>query len=142
MIKAAVKNVSCKRKRKREKKERKEKKKNTSLSNSVPLIQSEVVVVVDQDQPDSLTLRYTRTPVQSSKFDLYRFRISDENNTTKERMVDDIDTKVTFTGLIPGKLYNVTVWTVSDNVESRPLLRQDRLCEYFAYGEASLCISL
>ena len=123
------------------KKERK-KKKNTSLSNSVPLIQSEVVVVVDQDQPDSLTLRYTRTPVQSSKFDLYRFRISDENNTTKERMVDDIDTKVTFTGLIPGKLYNVTVWTVSDNVESRPLLRQDRLCEYFAYGEASLCISL
>ena len=99
----------------------------------MPLIQSEVVVVVDQDQPDSLTLRYTRTPVQSSKFDLYRFRISDESNTTKERMVDDIDTKVTFTGLTPGKLYNVTVWTVSDNVESRPLIRQDRLCEYFAW---------
>ncbi|KAK1120751.1 Tyrosine-protein phosphatase 10D, partial [Melipona bicolor] len=96
-------------------------------TRTMPLIQSEVVVVVDQDQPDSLTLRYTRTPVQSSKFDLYRFRISDESNTTKERMVDDIDTKVTFTGLTPGKLYNVTVWTVSDNVESRPLIRQDRL---------------
>ncbi|CAK9833787.1 Tyrosine-protein phosphatase 10D [Anthophora retusa] len=96
-------------------------------TRTMPLIQSEVVVVVDQDQPDSLTLRTTRTPSQSSKFDLYRFRISDENNTTKERMVDDIDTKVTFTGLTPGKLYNVTVWTVSDNVESRPLLRQDRL---------------
>ena len=109
------------------------KKKHRILSNSVPLIQSEVVVVVDQDQPDSLTLRYTRTPVQSSKFDLYRFRISDSRNTTKQKMVDDVDTKVTFTGLTPGKLYNVTVWTVSDNVESRPLLRQDRLCEYSTF---------
>lgn len=110
------------------------KKKHRILSNSVPLIQSEVVVVVDQDQPDSLTLRYTRTPVQSSKFDLYRFRISDSRNTTKQKMVDDVDTKVTFTGLTPGKLYNVTVWTVSDNVESRPLLRQDRLCEYSTFN--------
>lgn len=107
-------------------------KKTPSVSNSVPLIQSEVVVVVDQDQPDSLTLRYTWTPVQSSKFDLYRFRISDARNTTKQKMVDDIDRKVTFTGLTPGKLYNVTVWTVSNNVESRPLLRQDRLCEYLS----------
>ncbi|XP_076291656.1 protein tyrosine phosphatase 10D isoform X2 [Lasioglossum baleicum] len=96
-------------------------------TRTMPLIQSEVVVVVDRDQPDSLTLRYTPTPIQSSIFDLYRFRISDENNTTKERLVDDTDTKVTFSGLTPGKLYNVTVWTVSDNVESRPLLRQDRL---------------
>lgn len=113
---------------------KKGKKKHGILSrNSVPLIQSEVVVVVDQDQPDSLTLRYTRTPVQSSKFDLYRFRISDSRNTTKQKMVDDVDTKVTFTGLTPGKLYNVTVWTVSDNVESRPLLRQDRLCEYSTF---------
>ncbi|XP_076686342.1 protein tyrosine phosphatase 10D isoform X1 [Andrena cerasifolii] len=95
-------------------------------TRTMPLIQSEVVVVVDREQPDALTLRYTRTP-KSSKFDLYRFRISDESNTTKERLVDDTDTKVTFTGLTPGKLYNVTVWTVSDNVESRPLLRQDRL---------------
>lgn len=129
-------------KREGEKKKGKRKKKMTSpgkkkhriLSNSVPLIQSEVVVVVDQDQPDSLTLRYTRTPVQSSKFDLYRFRISDSRNTTKQKMVDDVDTKVTFTGLTPGKLYNVTVWTVSDNVESRPLLRQDRLCEYSTFN--------
>ncbi|XP_076636751.1 protein tyrosine phosphatase 10D isoform X1 [Colletes latitarsis] len=96
-------------------------------TRTMPLIQSEVVVVVSRDQPDSLTLRYTSTPIQSSIFDLYRFRISDENNTTKERLVDDTDNKVTFSALTPGKLYNVTVWTVSDNVESRPLLRQDRL---------------
>ncbi|KAI4503635.1 hypothetical protein M0802_001038 [Mischocyttarus mexicanus] len=96
-------------------------------TRTMPLIQSEVVVVVDRDQPGSLTLRYTPTPIQSSKFDLYRFRINDEKNTTKERRVDDTDTKVTFIGLTPGRLYQVTVWTVSDNVESRPLIRQDRL---------------
>lgn len=132
-----VKREGEKKKGKRQKKKKwraQEKKKHRILSNSVPLIQSEVVVVVDQDQPDSLTLRYTRTPVQSSKFDLYRFRISDSRNTTKQKMVDDVDTKVTFTGLTPGKLYNVTVWTVSDNVESRPLLRQDRLCEYSTFN--------
>lgn len=108
----------------------------TTLRAAVPLIQSEVVVVVDQDQPDSLTLRYTPTPVQSSRFDLYRFRISDGVNTTQERIVNDTDTKVTFIGLTPGRLYNVTVWTVSDQVESRPLLRQDRLCKclpFFSY---------
>ena len=101
-----------------------------TLPNLVPLIQSEVVVVVDRDLPDSLTLRYTPTPILSSRFDLYRFRISDKNNTTKEKLVSDIDTKVTFSDLIPGRLYNVTMWTVSDNVESRPLFRQDRLCKY------------
>jgi len=108
----------------------------------VPLIQSEVVVVVDRDQSGSLTLRYTPTPIQSSRFDLYRFRISDETNTTKERMVDDTDTKVTFVGLTPGRLYNVTVWTVSDNVESRPLRRQDRLCEYPHIARITMRISL
>ncbi|XP_015595077.1 tyrosine-protein phosphatase 10D isoform X2 [Cephus cinctus] len=96
-------------------------------TRTMPLIQSEVVVVVDRDQPDSLTLRYTPTPIGSSRFDLYRFRISDETNTTKERERDNTDTKVTFTGLTPGRLYNVTVWTVSENVESQPLFRQDRL---------------
>ncbi|XP_063992534.1 tyrosine-protein phosphatase 10D isoform X3 [Diachasmimorpha longicaudata] len=96
-------------------------------THTMPLIQSEVVVVIDRDLPDSLTLRYTPTPVKSSRFDLYRFRISDDNSTTKEKHVDDTDTKVTFGGLTPGKLYNVTVWTVSEGVESRPILRQDRL---------------
>ena len=102
--------------------------------NLVPLIQSEVVVVVDRDLPDSLTLRYTPTPILSSRFDLYRFRISDQNNTTKEKLVTDVDTKVTFTDLIPGRLYNVTMWTVSNNVESRPLSRQDRLCKYSSHN--------
>lgn len=97
--------------------------------NSVPLIQSELVVVVNDDTPDSLTLLYTPTPVQFSRFDLYRFSISDFNYTVKEKMVNDTEYKVTFAGLTPGKLYNVTAWTVSDDVESQPLLKQARLCE-------------
>lgn len=72
------------------------------LLNLVPLIQSEVVIVVDRDQPETLTLIYTPTPIQSSRFDLYRFRISDVNNTSKERKLEDTDTKVTFVGLTPG----------------------------------------
>lgn len=31
------------------------------------------------------------------------------------------------TGLIPGRLYNITIWTVSDNVQSSPIQRQDRM---------------
>lgn len=31
------------------------------------------------------------------------------------------------TGLIPGRLYNITIWTVSDNVQSLPIQRQDRM---------------
>lgn len=58
---------------------------------------------------------------------MYRFRISDDLNTTTEKQVDDPDTKVTFSNLVPGRLYNVTFWTVSQGVSSRPLFRQDRL---------------
>ncbi|XP_048512259.1 tyrosine-protein phosphatase 10D isoform X3 [Athalia rosae] len=97
-------------------------------TRTMPLIESSVVVVVNIESPYSLTLTYTPTPVlSSSRFDLYRFSISDLNNTVKEKMVNDTDYKVTFTGLTPGKLYNVTAWTVSDNVESSPLIKQDRL---------------
>lgn len=35
--------------------------------------------------------------------------------------------QVTFDNLIPGRLYNITVWTVADGVTSHPLQRQDRL---------------
>ncbi|XP_058789130.1 tyrosine-protein phosphatase 10D isoform X3 [Phymastichus coffea] len=97
-------------------------------TRTMPLIQSEVVLAVDSNQPDSLTLRYTPTPNgESSRFDLYRFRINNAFNTTQERIVNDTDTKVRFTGLTPGRLYNVTAWTISENVESKPLVRQDRL---------------
>lgn len=34
---------------------------------------------------------------------------------------------LSFIGLIPGRLYNITVWTVSGGVQSLPIQRQDRM---------------
>jgi len=95
----------------------------------VPLLTSEIVVVNDQQITDALTLRYTRTPTSVSRFDTYRFMLSDPSIPVREKTANDTETKVTFTDLIPGRLYNITVWTVSDGVESLPLQRQDRLCK-------------
>ena len=74
-----------------------------------------------------LTMRYTPTPLTSSLFDTYRFMLSDANIPVKERAAQDPDRKVTFVDLMPGRLYNITVWTVSGEVTSKPLERQDRL---------------
>ena len=97
----------------------------------VPLILSEVLVVNNQQSTDTVTLRYTPTPQTSSHFDKYRFSLSDHVTTqTREKMANDTESKVTFSGLTPGRLYNITVWTVADGVLSQPLHRQDRLCKY------------
>ncbi|XP_076252451.1 protein tyrosine phosphatase 10D isoform X4 [Rhynchophorus ferrugineus] len=95
-------------------------------TRTMPLIQSEVVVVNNQQSTDSISLRYTPTPQTSSKFDLYRFSLS-ERSTPEEKSANDSERLVTFTGLVPGRLYNITVWTVSQGVTSQPLQRQDRL---------------
>ena len=97
----------------------------------MPLIQTEVLLVSRPEETDTLTLRYTPTPLSSSRFDRYRFRISDPSIPEREKLANDTDSaKVTFTGLVPGRLYNITVWTVSDGVASQPLLRQDRMCKH------------
>lgn len=95
----------------------------------MPLIQSEVVVVNNQQSTDSISLRYTPTPQTSSKFDFYRFSLSETTIPDQEKAANDSDRLITFTGLIPGRLYNITVWTVSQDVASQPLQRQDRLCK-------------
>lgn len=97
----------------------------------MPLIQSELVVVNNQQSTDSISIRYTPTPQRTSKFDFYKFSLSDPNIPDQEKLANDTDRLVTFSGLIPGKLYNITVWTVSHNVASQPLQRQDRLCKFF-----------
>ncbi|XP_025830814.1 tyrosine-protein phosphatase 10D-like [Agrilus planipennis] len=96
-------------------------------TRTMPLIQSEVVVVNNQQSTDSLSLRYTPTPQTISKFDHYRFSLSEATISVQEKLANDSERFVTFTGLIPGRLYNITVWTVSENVASQPLQRQDRL---------------
>lgn len=99
-------------------------------TRTMPLIQSEVVVVNNQQTTDSISLRYTPTPQTSSKFNFYRFSLSEPNIPDQEKAANDSDRFVTFTGLIPGRLYNITVWTVSQNVASQPIQRQDRLCKF------------
>ena len=45
----------------------------------------------------------------------------------KEKEATNSERKVTFLNLVPGRLYNITMWTVSVGVTSRPVERQDRL---------------
>lgn len=76
---------------------------------------------------------YTRTPESATRFDSYRFRLEGEGEgeagRTLTRAADAPGQQVVFTDLVPGRLYNVTMWTVSHNVTSHPVQRQARLCE-------------
>jgi len=92
-------------------------------------LKSPLTVSFVLQQTNSVTLRYTPTPQSTSHFDLYRFQLSDASIPVKEKAANDTETKVTFDGLIPGRLYNITMWTVSQGVPSQPLQRQDRLCK-------------
>ncbi|ODM90113.1 Tyrosine-protein phosphatase 10D [Orchesella cincta] len=94
---------------------------------TLPLITSQVFIVLKQNRLSEVTLTYTRTPITNSLFDRYRFHVSDPAIPYKEKLANDTERKVTFEGLVPGRLYNFTVWTVSNDVTSRPLLRHDRL---------------
>ncbi|XP_073996604.1 protein tyrosine phosphatase 10D isoform X2 [Rhodnius prolixus] len=106
----------------------------TTLSaRTMPLILSEVLVVNNAHLTDTVTLRYTPTPQASSRFDRYRFSLigagdaSGKGALIKEKGANETESKVTFNNLTPGRLYNITVWTVADRVLSQPLHRQDRL---------------
>ncbi|XP_014240929.1 tyrosine-protein phosphatase 10D isoform X2 [Cimex lectularius] len=100
----------------------------TLTARTMPLILSEVLVVNNQQATDTVTLRYTPTPQSSSHFDKYRFSLSGSGAPViREKDANDTEWKVTFTSLTPGKLYNITLWTVADHVLSQPLHRQDRL---------------
>jgi cadherin 5 type 2 (VE-cadherin) len=93
----------------------------------MPLITSEITVINQPEVTTALTLRYTPTPLTSALFDTYRFMLSDASIPVMEKAAQDPDRKVTFVDLIPGRLYNITLWTVSGGVTSKPLERQDRL---------------
>ena len=54
----------------------------------------------------------------------FRFMLSDPEIPVKEKAATDTERKVTFLNLVPGRLYNITLWTVSGGVTSRPLERQ------------------
>ncbi|KAF9421769.1 hypothetical protein HW555_002450 [Spodoptera exigua] len=72
---------------------------------------------------------YTRTPSSASLFDSYRFQLEGAGSQPRwtTRAADAEGQAVEFSGLVPGRLYNVTMWTVSHNVTSHPVQRQARL---------------
>lgn len=66
-------------------------------ARTMPLIQSEVLVVNNMHERDRFNLTYTPTPQSSKlKFDLYRFSLGDPNIPDKEKLANDTDRKVTF----------------------------------------------
>ncbi|ALC49140.1 Ptp4E [Drosophila busckii] len=108
----------------------------THLSTrTMPLIQSDVFIAnaneeqqqAEQEPNNSITLSYTPTPSSSTRFDIYRFSLGDALIKDKEKLANDTERKLSFTGLTPGRLYNITVWTVSGGVASLPIQRLYRL---------------
>ncbi|XP_042228695.1 tyrosine-protein phosphatase 10D-like isoform X1 [Homarus americanus] len=100
---------------------------NVSISSRTrPVITSDMTIVNQLETP-SFTLRYTLTPADVATFDTYRFMLSDPAIPVKEKVATDDDRKIVFKDLVPGRLYNITAWTVSGGVTSQPLVRQDRL---------------
>ena len=95
-------------------------------SRTMPLILSTITLVLEPEVP-RLTVTYTPTPKDVTDFDKYRFRLSDNDVNVQEKDWDDNNRKIVFQNLVPGRQYNVTVWTVSGEVTSAPLIKQDVL---------------
>ncbi|CAG0893051.1 unnamed protein product [Darwinula stevensoni] len=98
----------------------------TLTTRTMPLIKSEVYLANNPEDTASLTVRFTPTPNTVSLLDNYRFQLSDPRIPVQEKSESDPDRKVLFHDLVPGRLYNLTCWTVSGGVTSAPLVRQTR----------------
>ncbi|XP_070491352.1 tyrosine-protein phosphatase 10D isoform X3 [Chironomus tepperi] len=96
---------------------------------TMPIIQSDIFIIYGSEEDmNSLKISYTPTPRDERvKFDHYRFSIGDPDIPEVEKTADDDNRKLTFSGLIPGHLYNIKMWTVSGGVSSHPIQRHDRL---------------
>uniref|UniRef100_T1JB95 protein-tyrosine-phosphatase n=1 Tax=Strigamia maritima TaxID=126957 RepID=T1JB95_STRMM len=92
-----------------------------------PRILSDVTTVVGNFETHSLSLRYTLTPNEASIFDRYHFELNDTTVLSQEKLKNDTHRYLTFTGLTPGQLYDIIVWTVSGKIQSNPIKRQERL---------------
>ncbi|CAK1544794.1 unnamed protein product [Leptosia nina] len=109
----------------------------TMHTRTRPLIQSEMTIVTqnggeeseDNDTMPAFLVIYTRTPETAARFDAYRVRLEALGEEAREerRAADAAPRQVSFRGLTPGRLYNITMWTLSHNVSSHPVQRQARL---------------
>lgn len=94
---------------------------------TLPVINSVINVVIDEHATKTLGIKYTPTPSKLVIFDRYRFQISEPSAPIQEKMQNDTNRLVLFDNLVPGKLYNISIWTFSGGVSSTPITRQARL---------------
>ncbi|GFY52231.1 tyrosine-protein phosphatase 10D, partial [Trichonephila inaurata madagascariensis] len=92
-----------------------------------PVIDSVIHIVTDEQETQTLGIKYTPTPIRNVVFDRYRFQLSGTNIPAQEKLQNDTNRLVIFDDLIPGRLYNISIWTVSGGVYSVPIDRQARL---------------
>ncbi|RWS29718.1 tyrosine-protein phosphatase 10D-like protein [Leptotrombidium deliense] len=95
---------------------------------AVPVISSVINIVTDEHETRTLGVKYTPTPRRNVVFDRYRFQLlSDPSIPAQEKLYNDTSRLVIFDNLIPGRLYNISIWTVSGGVYSSPIIREVRL---------------
>ncbi|KAG9509621.1 Tyrosine-protein phosphatase 10D, partial [Fragariocoptes setiger] len=94
---------------------------------TMPVINSVIHVVIDEHATKTLGIKYTPTPSKLVVFDKYKFQISDPNAAILEKAHNDSNRLVLFDSLMPGRLYNISIWTVSGGLSSNPITRQARL---------------
>ncbi|CAM1318251.1 Uncharacterised protein g6905 [Pycnogonum litorale] len=94
---------------------------------TMPVIDSYVNIIINQQERDTLGIRYTRTSTKLVVFNRYRFQLSDPSILAQEKLANDTNRLILFNNLTPGKLYNISIWTVSGSIHSFPISRQVRL---------------
>ncbi|OTF79382.1 hypothetical protein BLA29_009759, partial [Euroglyphus maynei] len=92
-----------------------------------PVIDSVINVIVGEHETKTLGIKYTPTPLRNVIFDHYRFQLSGTSIPTQEKQWNDTNRFVLFDNLIPGRLYNLSIWTISGQTLSMPIQRQARL---------------
>ncbi|XP_015786402.1 tyrosine-protein phosphatase 10D [Tetranychus urticae] len=97
-------------------------------TRTMPVINSVINIVTDEQETKTLGIKYTPTPRRNVIFDRYRFQlVSDQSIPAQEKLHNDTSRLVLFDNLIPGRLYNISIWTVSGGVHSVPIIREVRL---------------
>ena len=95
---------------------------------TLPMISSVINIVTDEQETKTLGIKYTPTPRRNVMFDRYRFQlVNDPSIPAQEKLHNDTSRLVLFDNLVPGRLYNLSIWTVSGGVYSQPIQREIRL---------------
>ncbi|KAI2798555.1 hypothetical protein BLOT_010530 [Blomia tropicalis] len=94
---------------------------------TIPVIDSVINVIVGEHETKTMGIKYTPTPIRNVVFDKYRFQLSGTSIPVQEKLWNDTNRFVVFDNLVPGHLYNLSIWTVSGSTYSVPIQRQARL---------------